>query len=291
MKKTPIMWRSIVAAALMLSAGVAGAQGGTYEQFNDRFRIYLGGFWPEVSSTININGDFVDPGPPVDIEDTLGVEDSKGVAWGGIHWRISRRNSLELEFFSLNRDGSRSDTYSPPIQVGDTFIESGLIETSYDTTIGRLTYGFSLVREDRMDIQLKAGLHLASLEAGIRLSGAVCDPTTSPPTPPGCPTDSTGAEEEDVTVPLPHFGGSFAYAITPSVAFRFQVIGFAIELDNIDGSIVEVDADFAWQPWRHFGLGAGIRYFRTEVEARTSELNGEFDFDYIGPVIYIQSTF
>lgn len=281
----------IIAAGMSLAAGVAAAQGGTYDQFNDRFRIYVGGFWPEVDSSIGINGDFVDPGPPIDIEDTLGVEDSKGVAWGGARWRISRRNSLELEFFKLNRDGSRSDTYSPPIQVGDTFIESGLIETSYDTTVGRLTYGFSLVRDDRMDIQLKAGLHIASLEAGIRLNGAVCDPTTSPSTPPGCPTDSTGAEQEDVTVPLPHFGGSFAYSITPSVAFKFQVIGFALELDDIDGSIVEVDADFAWQPWRHFGLGAGIRYFSTEVDAGTSDLNGEFNYDYFGPVLYVQSTF
>lgn len=292
MKKIPTTWRSILAAILVLIGGMAVAQGGgTYDQFNDRFRVYLGGFWPSVDSKIAINGDFTEPGPPINIEDTLGVEDSKGVAWGGAHWRISRRNSLELEFFALNRDGGTSGTFSPPLQVGDTFIESGSVATSYDTTIGRLTYGFSLVRDERIDIQLKAGLHLASLEAGLQFSGAVCDPTTSPSTPPGCPTGSTGSESEDITAPLPHFGGSFAYAITPSVAFRFQVIGFALELDDIDGSIVEVDADLSWQPWRHFGFGAGLRYFNTNVEAGTSELNGEFDYEYFGPVVYVQSTF
>ena len=194
MKNTPTTWRSILAAALILAAGAAAAQGGTYDQFNDRFRVYFGGFWPEVDSKIGINGDFLPPGPPVDVENTLGVEDSSGVAWGGVHWRISRRNSLELEFFQLNRDGSVSGTFSPPLQIGYTAIESGSVETSYDTTIGRLTYGFSLVRDDRMDIQLKAGLHLASLEAGIRLNGAVCDPTTIPSSPPGGPQGSTGAE-------------------------------------------------------------------------------------------------
>ena len=94
-----------------------------------------------------------------------------------------------------------------------------------------------------------------------------------------------------MTAPLPHLGGSFAYAITPSVAFNFQVIGFALELDDIDGSIVEVDADLSWQPWRHFGVGAGIRYFNTEVKGKGSDLNGEFEFEYFGPVLYIQSTF
>lgn len=291
MRKTPTIWRSILAATLVLVAGAAVAQGGgTYDQFNDRFRVYLGGFWPSVESKISVNGEVLPPGPPVSVEDVLGVEDSKGVAWGGASWRISRRNSLELEFFALNRDGGVSGTFSPPIQVEDFIIESGAIATSYDTSIGRLTYGFSLVRDERMDVQLKAGLHLAKLETGIQLSGAICEGIPTPP-PAGCPIDTTETVTEDVTAPLPHFGGSFAYAITPSVAFRFQVIGFAIELDDIDGSIVEVDADLAWQPWRNFGLGAGLRYFNTNVEARSSDLNGEFDYQYLGPVVYIQSTF
>lgn len=284
------LWRGVAGAALILVAGSALAQsGGTYDQFNDRFKVYLGGFWPSVDSEIGINGDFLPPGPPVSVEDTLGVEDSDGIAWGGARWRISRRNSLEFEAFALNRDGGTSGTFSPPIQIGDTTIESGGVATFYDTTIGRLTYGFSLVRDDRMDIQLKAGLHLAQLEAGIQFSGAICDGFPVPPG--GCPVAQTGAESEDVTAPLPHLGGSFAYAITPSVAFNFQVIGFALELDDIDGSIVEVDADLSWQPWRNVGFGAGVRYFSTEVDARGSELDGEFEFSYFGPVIYVQGTF
>jgi hypothetical protein len=290
MKPIDTFLKLAAAALLIAAAAPASAQsGGTYDQFNDRFRVYLGGFWPEVDSKIGINGDFLPPGPPVDIEDTLGVEDGKGVAWGGAQWRISRRNSLEFEVFSLERDGGVSGTFSPPIQIGDTIIESGAIATSYDTSIGRLTYGFSLVRDDRMDIQLKAGLHLAKLETGIQFSGAICDGIAIPPA--GCPQLQTSAETEDITAPLPHFGGSFNYAITPSVAFNFQVIGFALELDDIDGSMVEVDADLSWQPWRNFGLGAGVRYFSTEVKSGGSDLNGEFEFSYFGPVIYVQSTF
>ena len=160
----------------------ASAQtGDTYDQFNDRFRVYLGGFWPDVDSKIGINGDFLPPGPPVDIEDTLGVEDGDGVIWGGVQWHISRRNSLELEFFDLNRDGGVAGTFSPPIQIGDTIIEAGAINTKYDTAIGRLTYGYSIIRNERADVQLKAGLHLAKLEAGIQFAGAICDGIPIPP--------------------------------------------------------------------------------------------------------------
>jgi hypothetical protein len=278
-------------ASLSLALPLSAAAEDNYDQLNDPFRVYLGGFWAGVDSTININPTVGVPRPPVRIEDALGVEDSKGVAWGGVQWRISQRNSLEIEAFSLNRDGGTSGTFTPPIQVGDTYIESGEIATSFDTGVTRLTYGFSVMRSERMDLQLKAGLHLASFDLGIQLSGNVCDLTTMPTTPPLCPAATTGAENADITAPLPHFGGSFAYAISPSVALQLQLIGFAIEIDSIDGSIFEADADLTWQPTRHFGGGIGIRYFNTNVKSKGSELNGEFDYEYFGPVVFIQATF
>jgi hypothetical protein len=281
----------ILVACISLLFSLPAAAQNDYDQLNDPFRIYLGGFWPSIDSQININGEVVPPGPPISIEDQLGVEDSKGVAWGGVNWRISQRNSLEFETFSLKRDGGESGTFSPWLQVGDTFIESGAIATSFDTSVSRLTYGFSLMRSDRMDLQVKAGLHIASLDVGLQLSGNVCDLTTMPTMPPGCPVATTGAENEDVTAPLPHFGGSFAYAFSPSLLLRLQAIGFAIEIDSIDGSLFEADADLTWQPFRNFGGGIGIRYFNTNVEATGSDLDGEFDFEYFGPVVFIQATF
>jgi hypothetical protein len=256
---------------------------------NDRFRIYLGGFWANVDSAITINGQNQSP-PPISPENVLGLEDSKGVLFGGARWRISRRNQLEFEFFQLDRDGFQGFT-DANLGIGDYIVETGGINTAFDLSIGRLTYGFSLVRTDQMDIQLKAGLHIADISAALRLVGMVCD-TTMGENPPGCPTVmSPVTVSEAITAPLPHFGGSFGYAFTPNIVARFQVIGFAIELDNIDGSLVEMDADINWNPWRHFGVGAGIRYFNFDFKARTSELNGEFEYEYWGPVLYVESTF
>jgi len=263
-----------------------------YGNFNQSFRLYLGGFWPEINSQIAINSDLTpEPIPPVDVEDLLNVTDSKGAAWGGIQWFFGSRHSLELEHFSLNRDGAKSDTFSPPLQFGDFYIEAGEVSTNYDTALTRLTYGFSVVRSERTNFKLKAGLHVVKLEAGVGVSGLICGPTTVPSVPPGCPAAGSGTASEDVTAPLPHFGASYAYAMTPTLTLRLQAIGFAIEIESIDGSIIEVDADVAWQPWQNFGLGAGFRYFNTNVKAGTSKLNGEFDFEYLGPAVYVQATF
>lgn len=284
--------RLLIPGSMLLVALVASpVSAQEYEMFNDDWRIYIGGFHATVDSKIGINGDLLPPIPPIDVEDVLGVDDSKSVPWGGIYWHFARRHSVEAEFFTLNRSASITEPFEPPLQIADIFIESGTIATSYDTNVTRLTYGFSAIRNERSDLQLKAGLHRASLKANISLSGAICDPTTSPSTPPGCPSLGTGLESEDVSAPLPHFGVAWAYALTPTVGFNVAGMGFAIELDNIDGSIFEMDADIVWQPFRHVGFGLGYRYFRVDVDSKGSDLNGEFEFQYHGPSIYVQASF
>lgn len=79
--------------------------------------------------------------------------------------------------------------------------------------------------------------------------------------------------------------------MTPTLALNLQAIGFAVEIDSIDGSIIELDADVGWQPWRHVGLGAGLRYFKISVKGGNSDLNGEFNFEYLGPTLYFHATF
>lgn len=258
---------------------------------DNRFRVYLGGFWPDINSTIAINGTDLMPLPPINVEDVLRVPSTKSTAWGGINWKISKRNALEFEYFALNRDGGISDTFSPPLEVGDGFIESGAINTFYDTSIMRLTYGFSMLSNERMDLQLKAGIHVAKLEAGLQILGEICTPNTLPTQPPGCPTAQTDAESEDVTAPLPHFGASYTYAFSETWGMRVTAIGFAIEINSIEGSILEFDADVAWKPWDHFGIGAGWRYFNANIKASNSDLNGEFDFEYSGPSVFINAWF
>lgn len=284
-------WIKVLVLSGVLTLATSASAQEDYIGFNDPWRIYVGGFWPQTDSTIGINDDTGGIIPPVSVEDILRVEDSKAVAFGGVSWHFANRHSVEFEYFSLKRDGGTSGTFTPPIEIGDVIIEAGAIDTFYDTNLGRLTYGFSAVRNERMDFQLKAGLHIIDLAAGLQLTGQICDPTTKPSEPPNCPPLGTGVQSESVTAPLPHFGLSFAYAMTRTLSINLQVIGFAIELDSLDGSILELDADLGWQPWQHVGFGVGLRYFNSNVQSTGSDLNGEFDLEYFGPTFYVNASF
>lgn len=281
-----------VSAALAALAAPLSAQ--AYDEdnwFNQDWRIYLGAFHASVDSRLRINSSSDDLGTDIDVEDLLGVDDSKTTAWGGIGWQFANRHSVELEFFALNRSAGVSDTFSPPIEIGDFILEGGSVNTSYDTNVTRLTYGFSAFRNERSDLKLLAGIHVASLDASIGATGNICTPLTTPSVPPGCPPETAAEAREDVTAPLPHIGASWAYALSPKWAISLGAIGFALELDNIDGSIVEIDADLAWQPWKNFGFGLGARYFKVDVDSRSSDLNGKFEFEYLGPAIFVQAVF
>lgn len=283
----------IYAAQLFLFAGLVtpaiAQENGEFASFNDPFLVYMGGFSATLRSEVTINGENVTP-PPLILEDVLGVNDSDTVLWGGVKWTISQRNSVEFEFFQLKRDGF-IDLFPEPVEVGDLIIESGNINSAFDMSVGRITYGFSLKRSKRMNLRLKGGLHIADFSMGLQLQGAVCDVRLGQ-MPPGCPAGQTPPlESEEVTAPLPHFGVEYSYAISENVAARFQVLAFAIEIDNIDGSLVELDADIDWKPWRNFGFGLGFRYFNVNVEAQGSDLNGEFDLEYYGPAVYFSGSF
>lgn len=279
---------SVIAVGLLV---VPPAYADDYSMLNDPWRIYIGAFDSTADSKIGINGDILPPVPPILVEDVLGVEEGKTVAWGGIRWRFASRHAVEMEIFDLGRTGTRSGDFSPPLEIGDSIIEAGQVDTEYDTNIVRLTYAWSAFRNDRSDFQIKAGLHILTMKANINLVGAICTPNTVPSVPPGCPPAGTGTENEDVSAPLPHFGLQYGYAMTPNSAFRVSAVGFAVELDKIDGSLIEVDADVAWQPWRHVGFGVGYRYFNGDVKSTGSELNGSFRFEYQGPQIYVEATF
>jgi hypothetical protein len=280
---------AVIALLMALDASAQSFDSGEYASFNSKYRVYLGGFYPDLSSEITVNGSIVKP-PPIDIEDRLGVENGKLVAWGGGRWRISQRNSLELELFQLKRDGF-VDLFPDPVEVGDLVIESGSISTFFDVGISRLTYGFSLSRSERSDLQLKAGLHIADLAIGLQLAGAVCDVSLGQ-TPPGCPAAQTPPlQTEEVTAPLPHFGLSWGHAFSPSLMTEVRAMGFAIDLNDIDGGLYEISGDVIWRPWENFGVGFGLRFFNVNVKATEEDLNGEFDLRYFGPALSIVANF
>jgi len=274
---------SIAASVLLLVADIATAKEGRELApfIEDRFTLWLGGFFPAVDSTIRLDTpDRI--GDTIDFEETLGLDDGKNVWFGGARWVINPRHILEFELIQLNRSGLL-EAATEVLEIGDYEVGvGGRIESVFDVTVGRLTYGYRLVDTDRTAVLLKAGLHLADVETVLAMSGNVFVdgvPITDP--------FEVVGEGADITAPLPHFGLSYSLRITPQLAIRARGMAFALKIDEYKGSLLDFGLDLQYRPWRRFGIGAGFRYFRAAVENdNQSKLFGEFVYEYYGPALY-----
>jgi len=276
--------KAVSAGLLFLAAAVAAADspddGAPF--LDDRYSFWLGAFFPNVDSRFRLDSSAGVPGDEIDFEDTLGLEDGKTVGFGGFRWRISPRNLVEFELVQLNRSGQIGGI-SKPLDIGDYEIRvGGQIETEFDVTIGRLTYGYTFINTDKSEVALKAGLHLTEVHTLFRLSGAVYKDGI----PVGTPS-SIVEEGEDVAAPLPHLGLSYGYAFTPKLGFRAQGLAFALKISGYEGSLLDLGLDVQYRPWSKFGVGAGLRYFNITVDDnRDADSRSRFVFEYFGPVIY-----
>ena len=87
-------------------------------------------------------------------------------------------------------------------------------------------------------------------------------------------------------------GLSYDYAISPKWALQTQALDFAITINDITGSLIELDLDLRYQPRKHFGFGAGWRFFKVNVEDEDNGFfRGKFEYEYSGPSLYLLGSF
>jgi len=283
-KATGIQVASGLLLLLASTALSAGQLPGKHPLLNKRFMIGGGGFFPDVDSKIRLDDEFLGIGTEIDFENELGLEESNSTFWLTSRWRISRRNNLEFEFTQLNRDATVAAT-TREYQIEDTVVQAGAaIDSVFDIDLFRLTYGYSLIRNEEAELQLQAGLHVADVGVELTATGVISID--------GEPfSESVSTEGSELTAPLPHFGGNFTYAFTDKFGAYLHVIGFALEIDDVEGSIVEAGGTLQYNFTENVGVGAGVRYFKVDVKAQDEDLRGEFELNYLGPVIYANVAF
>jgi len=153
--------------------------------------------------------------------------------------------------------------------------------------LGRITYGYTFWRNEDWRLTFLTGLHIATFKATVIASGNVtvngvqiAGGTTAP--------ESTSTH----TIPLPHFGGSVAYKISPRWSTSFTALAFALQIDNYGGPLVEMNANLAYQVSKHFGIGGRLKYFNLYLEANGDGGSGaSYDYEFFGPAIFGYATF
>ena len=252
--------------------------------FDQKYLLALGGFFPQVRSTLTLTS----PrglGREVSLEDDLGVSGDTSSAWISFNWRFKPRHQFQAEWFQINRDGRR--TADRPFEIGDTTIGVGAsLDSEIKFNVGRLTYGYSFFRDEKLDVAFLVGAHFATVKATVTAAGNVS--VNGTPITGRSRTESSSTK----TFPLPHIGGSATYEFTPKLTGEFSLLVFALDLGDYSGSLLETDAFMAYQLTKHFGIGGGLKYVNLNLKANTSRGgSAAYNFNFFGPAIFGYASF
>ena len=251
------------------------------------FQLRAGVFFPDLDSSIRIDSSLGSIGDGLDFERDLGMSESKSTFYGGASWQFAPKHILEWEFFDLGRDGLV--TAEGSWDIGDTTVlANGQISSTFNIRINRLTYRYRIFEDARKNVVIMAGVHATRAEARLALSGDLIvdgEPVFVLP-------DRPVTELEKSVFPLPHFGVGMNYALTPRLIGTGMLKGFAIEIGDTYGSLVEANLGVQYQVNEKFGIGGGFKWFFLDIVEDEGDLaDVKMEFDFVGPAIYVAYTF
>lgn len=244
----------------------------------ERFSFKLGGYIADLNSELRIGSGTLGAGVSVDVEDALGMESSMSVFRAGALYRFgtNRRHQVDFTYYDFRRDATQK--IGRDIDWGDNTYPIGTtVESFFNFRVFKGSYSYALLQDDRFRISASFGLYVMPIDMGIS-------------------ADEIGAEEEDITAPLPVFGIKGDFAITPKLFLKQSFEAFYLEYENFKGSIVAANLLLEYNIWKNVGLGIGVDTFRLKIEAEGEDypgidFMGNLEYNYTGLLLYTKVYF
>jgi hypothetical protein len=237
----------------------------------DRFRVEVMGIGANLDTNLRIDPTIITPGTLVNAEDDLGLDDAKFLPLAEITLLPGDRHLIRLSGFGLRRS-ARQRIDRTIVFDDQTYLVGEQVDSTLNLTMLGLTYGYSVVKTQRLDVALTFGIQVIEVEANAVVRSRVV------------------REPETGVTPLPLAGieGRFDFNDRWSLEARVQYL--SVEFDEIDGSVLDTRAALTWRMNPHLVFGLGYRHFAVEVESRELDTPGFVDLQMAGPLLFLRAS-
>jgi hypothetical protein len=273
-------WLLTLVGAIVLVPGVAAAEqaasGGAvaipdHPLLRDSFVFSVGGYYARTATTAALAPSGGGTGIAIDFEDTLDLDKRNLTPMAGFMWRFSERWRVELEYFAVGRDATR--TLASEVQWGDqTFPVGTTVDSTFDFSDLRVSAGYSFFKRRDKELGVGLGLHVSGIKASLGAAGS-------------------SAEAKDVTAPLPVVNLYGLFALTDEWALRMRVDWLSLTYGDYSGDVRGVGVDVLYQPFRHVGFGLGVRSLMMDLTIEDPDWHGEARTSYSGPTLFLTASF
>lgn len=249
--------------------------------FDETYRLDIGGSVVDFDSKIRINSrdDSIDK--DIDLEDGLGFDSQLRLGFVKGTWRMANRHRLSLLYAPIKRTTEK--TTSNDIEIGGDIIRAGaFVGSSAKTHVFDIEYLYSFYKRPNLELGVSAGIYWMNTLTEVTASGQVI---------------LEGSDQEEfrtdfqasqrLIAPLPLFGLSASYAITPQWLAHAYARYFDITISDIEGRIVSFNIKTEYYFTSHFALGAALVSFDLDVKHNGVVFFNTLEYDYSGLQAYL----
>lgn len=266
--------RAALTAVALAAPTLAGAAEGTLPEHPalvDRFYFGAGVFFPQTTTSAQLQNSRTGVGANVDFENALGMATDKSVPMAMARWRVGERWRVEAEYFQLNRSASK--VIDRDIQFGDTvYPVNASVSSTFNFSDFRVSGGYSFFKRPDKEVGVAAGLHIAQYDVSLSANGSA-------------------NESSAITAPLPVLSVYSQFALTERWALAARMDRFSLRYDQFDGSITGLALDIMYQPFRHVGFGLGTRSLYIDASADDGRRTASFRQTFQGPLLFMNVSF
>jgi hypothetical protein len=247
----------------------------TTSPITDRFYV-RGSYWaPHVTTLLQVNPH----NAPADVHGTtlsaerdLGLESRLNQGEFEMMFRLGNRNKIRVNWLEVDRGTTHQ--LAENINFGqETFPVNSLLQSQLDWRIFTMTYTYSVIRNDWVELGTGLGIHLLEAEAQAQVNATFQR------------QDVSGAGAFP-TIPL-----DFAFRISQrwSVTWRGQYFHAAIS--NFDGWLADLHEDVQYRWKKNFAVGVGYSSVRAKLALSTGNFPGQFHMALEGPEAFFRVSF
>jgi opacity protein-like surface antigen len=262
----------------VLSGTVLAAGNSLNPVLDDKFTFKLGASWLKADGSFSSTREG-DPTEKLTTSD-LGVDDTETNAAFSARWRFTERWRLTFDYFGLDVNGNVREDFDD-LDFGDIQASGFLaVDTKFKTDFYIAQVGYSLLKNERAELGIGAGVHIVRFDTKLKVSGGINNAS-----------GSVQSDSVDLTAPLPNVLGYGTYAFTPKLSLDGSVGWFGLSYSDYDGNLLTLAANLDYRLTDHFGVGVGYNYINMDLTINKSNRKDKYDIDYKGPVLYVTASF
>ena len=237
-------------------------------EVKDKWKINMGTmFVTNFETEMQLTHDKLPLAARINTKDQLGMESDTNVFRLDGYYRFNDTHSIDFAYFSVKSDGQKDLTAS--IEWDGQIIGIGTTVKSYfDMDIYKVNYGYSFYHNEKVELMLTVGLHITSVDLGV-----------------GSPAESSSS---GATIPLPVVGFKGQYTIIDKTLFvEYKTDYFALQYDNIKGTLLSSALNIEYRFVDHVGVGLGYNVNKIYVSAESGDTELEVENDLSGAMLYL----